>query len=53
MVEETDIRPVFRLLRSGLPAVALLLLGSAIAAHAGPPFLTDDPDPVDLNHWEF
>lgn len=26
---------------------------AASALHAGPPFLTDDPDPVDLNHWEF
>jgi hypothetical protein len=31
----------------------VLLLGSAIGLQAGPPFLTDDPDPVDLNHWEF
>jgi hypothetical protein len=22
------------------------------AAHAGPPFVTDDPEPVDLGHWE-
>jgi hypothetical protein len=22
------------------------------AAHAGPPFLTDDPEPTDLRHWE-
>jgi hypothetical protein len=31
----------------------LLTLGSAIGLQAGPPFLTDDPEPVDLNHWEF
>jgi len=24
----------------------------AAAAHAGPPFLTDDPEPVDYRHWE-
>jgi hypothetical protein len=33
--------------------VIALLLGSAVGLQAGPPFLTDDPDPVDLNHWEF
>jgi hypothetical protein len=27
-------------------------LGAAGAAHAGPPFVTDDPEPVDLGHWE-
>jgi hypothetical protein len=25
----------------------------ATAAHAGPPFRTDDPEPVDYHHWEF
>lgn len=34
----------FRLLGLGL-----MLLGRL---HAGPPFLTDDPEPVDLHHWE-
>ncbi len=36
-------------------ALALLLLGGfllAAQAHAGPPFLTDDPEPVELHHWE-
>jgi len=28
-------------------------LGLAVVLNAGPPFLTDDPEPVDLNHWEF
>ena len=32
------------------PLAACLLV--ATAAHAGPPFLTDDPEPVDLGHWE-
>jgi len=35
---------------------AALLLASAFVgrtAWAGPPFLTDDPQPVDLKHWEF
>jgi hypothetical protein len=44
-----------RLLVTVLRAVALnLIVGfSVIGMRAGPPFLTDDPEPVDLNHWEF
>jgi hypothetical protein len=30
-----------------------LFLVPALALRAGPPFLTDDPEPVDLHHWEF
>ena len=34
-------------------AIAISLFGAACtAAFAGPPFLTDDPDPVDLHHIE-
>ena len=37
-------------------ASTLLLLGAALfgggPAHAGPPFITDDPEPVELGHWE-
>jgi hypothetical protein len=39
-----------------LPAVALsalLSLGIAGTAFGGPPFVTDDPEPVDCQHWEF
>jgi len=38
----------------GLCAWPAALLGamSAGAAAAGPPFITDDPEPVDLGHWE-
>ena len=32
-------------------AAGMFLLASA-AVRAGPPFLTDDPEPVDLHHWE-
>lgn len=36
--------------------VTALVLGAgivaAIPAHAGPPFRTDDPEPVDYQHWE-
>ena len=35
---------------SGLLAIVLLLLPSA--AWAGPPFLTDDPEPTDFQRWE-
>jgi hypothetical protein len=28
------------------------LLGSPVKALAGPPFLTDDPQPIDYRHWE-
>jgi len=34
-------------------AVLLFALGLAAVSRGGPPFLTDDPEPVDLNHWEF
>ncbi len=33
-------------------ALGLLLVPWALPAHAGPPFLTGDPDPVDRGHWE-
>lgn len=32
--------------------ITLLLLLLPYAASAGPPFLTDDPEPVDYGHWE-
>ena len=35
---------------SGLAALAALM--TAAPAWAGPPFITDDPEPVDLGHWE-
>lgn len=31
---------------------ALALLSLAPIAHAGPPFITDDPEPVEYKHWE-
>ena len=31
---------------------ALALLGAASPGLAGPPYLTDDPEPTDLGHWE-
>ncbi|HWI89042.1 MAG TPA: hypothetical protein VNS11_07385 [Sphingomicrobium sp.] len=35
-----------------LRLAALALAGSATAAFAGPPYLTDDPVPTDTGHWE-
>ena len=29
-----------------------LLICSSRLVFAGPPFITDDPEPVDLKHWE-
>ena len=34
----------------GVSLAAFLLLASS--ASAGPPFITDDPEPVDYLHWE-
>jgi hypothetical protein len=31
----------------------LALLVLATSAHAGPPYTTDDPEPVEYQHWEF
>jgi hypothetical protein len=33
--------------------VLLLLLLCSLTPLAGPPFVTDDPEPVDYQHWEF
>ncbi len=30
-----------------------LLAFSTLGLRAGPPFVTDDPEPVDYQHWEF
>jgi hypothetical protein len=42
-------RPHLTAVRLGL---AILALATAIPAHAGPPFQTDDPDPVAFHHFE-
>jgi len=39
------------LLLSRLPLAGLAVLWAS-AAHAGPPFVTDDPEPVENGHWE-
>ncbi|HLJ54221.1 MAG TPA: hypothetical protein VKT77_04225 [Chthonomonadaceae bacterium] len=41
--------------RSGLLCAATLfgiVLGSAARANPGPPYFTDDPEPVEYRHWE-
>ncbi len=35
-----------------LPAAAIVALTMPAEAVAGPPFITDDPEPVDLGRWE-
>ena len=46
-------RPSLRSARlSAALAAALIALFASTSAHAGPPFQTDDPDPVDFRHFE-
>ena len=50
-IKKTVMRPKHR-----LPAVAVsavLSLALAGIAFGGPPFVTDDPEPVEYQHWEF
>ncbi|MDE1985169.1 MAG: hypothetical protein KGJ53_01520 [Alphaproteobacteria bacterium] len=35
-----------------IATIAAFTAMSALPALAGPPFITDDPEPVDLHHWE-
>ena len=44
-------RPAAQILRAAAAAATALLL-TAPAAVAGPPYVTDDPGPTDLGHWE-
>jgi len=34
-------------------ATSIALMSSSVQLLAGPPFVTDDPEPVDYQHWEF
>ena len=34
-------------------ALVSLVFAATTGVRAGPPFLTDDPEPVELSHWEF
>lgn len=42
-----------RTLRCAIPCIAVVLGLASTEATAGPPFKTDDPQPVDFRHWEF
>jgi hypothetical protein len=33
-------------------ATLIVALATELASRAGPPFLTDDPEPVEYRHWE-
>jgi hypothetical protein len=33
--------------------ISIILITVHSVVHAGPPFLTDDPEPIDYKHWEF
>jgi hypothetical protein len=33
--------------------ILLFVATSPVTTFAGPPFLTDDPEPVPFKHWEF
>jgi hypothetical protein len=48
-------RPTVKMGRGGLPLflfVFALCGASGAPVFAGPPFRTDDPQPVDFRHWE-
>ncbi|HNX51115.1 MAG TPA: hypothetical protein PKL08_13190 [Thermoanaerobaculaceae bacterium] len=47
----TSLRGVVRHMVRGC-LLALVSLVLALRASAGPPFLTDDPEPVATRHWE-
>ncbi|MGC9982328.1 MAG: hypothetical protein ABSF35_01740 [Polyangia bacterium] len=40
-------------LRRSIAALAPVLLLAPAIARAGPPYVTDDPEPVEFRHWEF
>lgn len=40
------------MIRSVSVALGILILLAAAPAFAGPPFITDDPEPTDTGHWE-
>src|ERR1035437_3994580 len=39
--------------KKSLGLLITLIILSMGSASAGPPFFTDDPQPVDFRHWEF
>ena len=35
------------------PGPVMAILIESATSHAGPPYVTDDPEPVECRHWEF
>jgi hypothetical protein len=40
-------------LRRSIAALAATIVLAPAKGHAGPPYVTDDPEPVEFRHWEF
>jgi hypothetical protein len=40
-------------LRWPIAALAAAIVFAPATGHAGPPYVTDDPEPVEFRHWEF
>ena len=40
-------------LRWSIAALAAAIVFAPATGHAGPPYVTDDPEPVEFRHWEF
>jgi hypothetical protein len=53
MLIENKIRRKSSLQAGRMLPFLVLALSLAPGLRGGPPFLTDDPEPVDFNHWEF
>src|SRR5512136_3255041 len=39
--------------RQIVTAAVVVVLFWPVSTHAGPPYTTDDPEPVEYRHWEF
>jgi hypothetical protein len=52
-VEHVPLRRGLRVAIAAWLVAAGMLCCRANVARAGPPFVTDDPEPVELRHWEF
>jgi Putative MetA-pathway of phenol degradation len=53
MTRQGILAPRLRRARQALLAIAVACLLAPAAARAGPPYATDDPEPVAYRHWEF
>jgi hypothetical protein len=52
MMTEPEPRSPPRPLATRAHAAVFSALSLTVVLQAGPPFITDDPEPVELNHWE-